>query len=101
MTGAALQVGGALPSSLGAVWFRPKDRRPPVVADFGTVADEVDRPVSHMRSLGWQVGCLYNQETDEYPQLYFSHQFTAGDPYTLASQVRSGLDLLNVDTSKG
>ncbi len=50
-----------------------------------------------MRSMGWQVGCLYNQETDEYPQLYWAHQFKAGDPYALAQQVRKGLDRLDLD----
>ncbi len=24
-----------------------------------------------MRQQGWDIGCLYNQETDEHPQLYF------------------------------
>lgn len=81
--------------------FEPLGSTTAVVPDFGMVAHEVDRVVSHMRSLGWQVGCLYNQETDEYPQLYFSHQFKAGDPYALAREVRSGLDLMNVDTSNG
>lgn len=81
--------------------FEPLASSTAVVPDFGMVAHEIDRLVSHMRSLGWQVGCLYNQETDEYPQLYFSHQFKAGDPYMLAREVRSGLDLMNVDTSNG
>jgi hypothetical protein len=45
--------------------------------------------------MGWQIGCLYNQEPAEQPQLYFEHQFKAGDPYQLAAEVRKGLDLLN------
>jgi hypothetical protein len=45
-----------------------------------------------VRRLGWDVGCLYNQETDESPQLYFSHMFKVGDPVQLAHEVRAGLD---------
>ncbi len=37
---------------------------------------------------GFQVHCLYNQETDEHPQLYFSHQLNVGDPEKLAHVVR-------------
>jgi hypothetical protein len=32
-----------------------------------------------MLARGWFVGCLYNQETAEHPQLYFSHQLKTGD----------------------
>ena len=49
-----------------------------------------------MRSRRWDIGCLYNQETDERPQLFFSHQFKTGDPLELAHEIRAGLDLLNV-----
>jgi len=48
-----------------------------------------------MRAQGWDIGCLYNQETDEQPQLFFSHQFKIGDPYQLAAEVRRGLDQTN------
>ncbi len=44
----------------------------------------------------WDVHCLYNQETEEQPQLYFSHQLKIGtDPYELAREVRAGLDQTN------
>lgn len=66
-----------------------------MVADFGMLASEVDIVTRRMRGLGWQVGCLYNQETDENPQLYFSHMFKQGDVLQLAKEVRSGLDLTN------
>jgi len=33
-----------------------------------------------------------NQETDEHPQLYFSHQFKTGDPIRLAREMRQALD---------
>ena len=41
---------------------------------------------------GWFVGCLYNQETSEEPQLYFSHMLKQGDAYALAAEIRQGLD---------
>ncbi len=63
--------------------------------DFGMVANEVDSVVLTMRKMGWDIGCLYNQETDEHPQLYFSHEFKTGNPYTLAREVRKGLNHTN------
>jgi len=67
-----------------------------VVPDFGMVSDEVDSVARVMRRQGWQIDCLYNQETDEYPQLYFSHQFKVGNAYQLAAEVRRGLERTNV-----
>ncbi len=49
-------------------------------------------PVVTLRSRGWFVGCLYNQETEEDPQLYFAHMLNTGDAYTLAAEIRAGLD---------
>ena len=60
------------------------------------VAREINAVVGLEHSLGWDVGCLYNQETDEQPQLYFSHQFKTGDPIELANEIRSGLNLMDV-----
>jgi hypothetical protein len=81
------------------VAFEPLASTTAVVVDFGMIASEIQPLTKLMRSLGWQVGCLYNQETDEYPQLYFSHQFKSGDPYRLAAEIRRGLDRLNVKLS--
>ncbi len=61
--------------------------------DFSMEASEVMPVVSLMRGLGWFQGCLYNQETNEYPQLYFDHMLKTGDAYTLAQEIRRGLDL--------
>jgi hypothetical protein len=61
--------------------------------DFSLTSSEVQPVVSLMRRQGWFVGCLYNQETNEYPQLYFSHMLKTGDAYTLAQEIRRGLDL--------
>ncbi len=67
------------------------------VSDYGMLASEVQKVVALMRSRGWDSGCLYNQETDEFPQLYFDHTFKTGDPLELAREIRAGLDLTNSD----
>jgi hypothetical protein len=66
--------------------------RAAVVPDFSMTASEVMPVTQTMRALGWLDGCLYNQETAESPQLYFSHMFRTGDAVTLARQVRAGLN---------
>jgi hypothetical protein len=78
------------------IQFKPLDASGSMAAavpDFSMDADEVMPVVARMRSLGWLVGCLYNQETDEKPQLYFSHMLKVSDPYELAAEIREGLDL--------
>ncbi len=60
--------------------------------DFAMTGREVVPVVKLMRSHGWYVGCLYNQETEEFPQLYFSHMLKTGDAYQLAAEIRAGLD---------
>ena len=67
-----------------------------VVPDFSMTAQEVNPVVHTMRRLGWQIGCLYNQEIGEQPQLYFSHAFKTGDAKNLAHEVRQGLDHTDV-----
>lgn len=59
------------------------------------MADEINPVVTTMQGMGWDIGCLCNQETDEFPQLYFSHEFKHGNPYQLAAEVRQGLDHIN------
>jgi len=66
-----------------------------VAPDFAMTAGEINRVVRSMRATGWDIGCLYNQESAEHPQLYFSHQFKTGDPYELAHEVRRGLNRMN------
>jgi hypothetical protein len=72
-----------------------------IVADFSLKAKQV-QPVIHlmMHELGWYQGCLYNQETDEQPQLYFDHMVKTGDAYKLAAEIRRGLDLTDAEGSK-
>ncbi len=65
------------------------------VPDYGMQANEITPVMAEARSHGWDIGCLYNQETDEHPQLFFSHQFKTGDPYVLAQEIRASLDRMN------
>lgn len=67
-----------------------------VVPDFGQEADEVDKLARTMQAQGWEIDCLYNQETGEQPQLFFSHDYKVGNAYELAGEVRRGLDQLEV-----
>jgi Domain of Unknown Function (DUF1259) len=60
--------------------------------DFSMTTEEVMPVTEIMRHQGWQDHCLYNQETGEHPQLYFSHMLKTGDPYTLAREIRNGID---------
>lgn len=81
-----------------AVEFKPLDRHGAMAAaapDFSMTSHEVQPVVALMRRRGWHVGCLYNQETNERPQLYFSHMIKNGDPYKLAREIRTGLDRTN------
>ena len=67
-----------------------------VVPDLGQLAGQINGCAGVMRSQGWEVNCLYNQETDEQPQLYFSHDFKVGNAYQLAKEVRRGLEQTSV-----
>jgi hypothetical protein len=67
-----------------------------VVPDFGQRADEITNCSRVMREQGWEINCLYNQETDESPQLFFSHNWKVGDAYQLAAEVRRGLEQTDV-----
>jgi hypothetical protein len=82
------------------VSFKPTDKAGHTAAaapDFAMSAPEVQPTISVMRQQGWFLGCLYNQETGETPQLYFSHMVKTGDPYALAAEIRRGLDHTNAD----
>lgn len=69
-----------------------------VVPDFSMTAKEVNPVVNLMRNkYDWYQGCLYNQETDETPQLYFDHMLKTGDAYELAREIRKGLDLTDTE----
>ncbi|WP_168221320.1 DUF1259 domain-containing protein [Actinomadura sp. WMMA1423] len=75
------------------IQFQPLARgRAAVIPDFSMTASETQPVISVMRHRRWEVGCLYNQETAEIPQLYFSHMYRVGDPVALARQIREGLN---------
>jgi hypothetical protein len=63
--------------------------------DYGLIASEINPVIRLARSHDWDIGCLYNQETDEHPQLYFSHHFKTGDSVEMAHQIRAALNLTN------
>ena len=76
--------------------FKPLNSRGTLAAaapDFSMESREVQPVVALMRSRGYHVGCLYNQETSEHPQLFFSHMVKTGDPYAMAAEIRRALDL--------
>jgi hypothetical protein len=65
--------------------------------DFSMTAGEVDPVCRAMRRAGFEIGCLYNQETSEHPQLYFAHMFATGDPQRLAVTIREALNHTNAE----
>ncbi len=67
--------------------------------DLGLLANEVDPTLKATRSAGFEVHCLYNQETDEQPQLYYAHHLATGDAVDLAHRLVNALDQMNLDRS--
>lgn len=70
-----------------------KGTRAAAAPDFSMTAAEIEPVCRRMRAAGFEIGCLYNQETAEYPQLYFAHMIAVSDPQKLAVEIRKGLDL--------
>lgn len=64
--------------------------------DFGMTAGEIRGVMKVMRRAGWDVDCLYNQETEEEPQLYWSHQLKVGDATRLAHEIRAGMNHMDL-----
>ena len=104
-----LQVPRAEPMMLGGMRINPylnvetpiafeplQGGKAAAVCDYGMIASEINAVVGLMQQQGWESGCLYNQETDEKPPLYFDHMFKVGDPIQLAQEIRSGLNKMNV-----
>lgn len=79
--------------------FEPLDNNGHVAAvapDFSMATPAIMQVMEVMRRQGWAVHCLYNQETGEHPQLFYSHQLKVGNPYQLAQEVRRGLNQMDV-----
>lgn len=75
--------------------FEPLDAKGPRAAaapDFSMRTSEVAPVIRTMRREGFEVHCLYNQESGESPQLYFAHMIASGDAYALAGKIRAGLN---------
>ncbi len=75
--------------------FLPLDAtgsRAAVAPDCSMRSDEVQTVCRRMRDAGFEIGCLYNQENDEHPQLFFAHMLAVGDPQRLAVKMREALD---------
>lgn len=71
-----------------------------VVSDFSMSSLEVNPVIGLMRNkLSWYQGCLYNQEINEHPQLFFDHMIKSGNAYDLAREIRSGLNLTEAEGS--
>jgi hypothetical protein len=80
--------------------FLPLDdtgTRAAAAPDFSMSAGEVDAVCRTMRAHGFEIGCLYNQETGEHPQLYFAHMIATGQAEALAAAIRSGLNHTHAD----
>lgn len=84
------------------VAFEPLDQsgqHAAVAPDYALVASEVNPALEESRDLGFEIHCLYNQETAESPQLYFSHNLKAGNPIELAKEISRVLQKINVKRS--
>jgi hypothetical protein len=64
--------------------------------EYSLIASEIQPVIRRQRQDGWKIGCLYNQEIADSPQLYASHHFKTGDPLCLAREVRGALNRMNV-----
>ena len=91
--------GTAIDPRLGVaheVHFEPlADGRTAVAPSLGLLASEITPVIRLLRREGFDVHCLYNQETAEMPQLYFSHLLAAGNPYSYARVIRRALQQTN------
>lgn len=65
--------------------------------DLPLIASEINPTIQTLRKEGFVIHCLYNQETDEKPQLYFSHQLAVGNAENLAHKLRRALNHMNLD----
>jgi hypothetical protein len=75
------------------VQFQPLGHgRAAAIPDFAMTTKEVQAVTRVMRHRRWEIGCLYNQEIGEHPQLFFEHAFKTGKTLALAHQIRKAID---------
>ncbi len=67
--------------------------------DYALIASEINPALKVSRAEGFEVHCLYNQETAEQPQLYFSHNLATGNAIELAKKVAKVLDKMHLKRS--
>ena len=67
--------------------------------DYALIASEVNPALKEARRQGFEVHCLYNQETAEEPQLFFSHNIAKGNAIDLARRVSRVLDKMHLKRS--
>jgi hypothetical protein len=82
------------------IQFKPldgTDQNVAVAPDMAMSSAEIRPVIRLLRRYGFEIGCLYNQETNEHPQLYFSHAIKVGNPYTIAAEIRHALDHTRAD----
>jgi hypothetical protein len=63
-----------------------------VMGEFALIASEVNRVSRALREQGAWVTAIHHHETDEQPQLYFTHGFMTGDISTVANAMKKALD---------
>jgi hypothetical protein len=80
------------------VAFEPLDNNgfAAVAPDYAFIASEINPALEVARAEGFVVHCLYNQETAEFPQLYFSHNLKTGNAIELAQQIARVLDKMHL-----
>jgi hypothetical protein len=83
------------------VAFEPlgNDGQAAVAPDYALIASEVNPALEVARAEGFVIHCLYNQETAEQPQLYFSHNLATGNAIDLAKKIAKVLDKMNLKRS--
>ena len=64
--------------------------------DYALIASEINPALRVSRAEGFEVHCLYNQETAEDPTALFSHNLTVGNAVELAQKVAKVLVTMNV-----
>lgn len=71
------------------IHFEPlPDGRTAVAPKLALLPQEIALIMRLMRREGFDIHCLYNQETAEVPQLYFSHLLVVGNPYYYSRVIR-------------
>jgi Domain of Unknown Function (DUF1259) len=68
-----------------------------VSPDFALLGSEVDPVFEVTKKFGFEAHCLYNQETNENPQFFFSHMLIRGHAEQRAREIREALNRTNSD----